>query len=112
RHDPVWEVPAERWSQGLPLGNGDLGAVIWGTGNPLVITLDKTDIWEKRHWTPNTEHFKWREFRKLIESGTLHAGEKDFQRPAFPAVPKVNSGSPPIPYPTRLPVGRGELRPV
>jgi alpha-L-fucosidase 2 len=112
RHDPVWEVPAERWSQGLPLGNGDLGAVIWGTGNPLVITLDKTDIWEKRHWTPNPEHFKWREFRKLLETGTLRAGEKDFQRPPSPAVPKVNSGSPPIPYPTRLPVGRGELRPI
>ena len=100
RNDPTWEVIADKWSQGLPLGNGDLGVMIWGSGNPLCFTLDKTDIWEKRHWTPDPERFKWREFRKLIEAGTVSEGEKAFQRP------------PGAPYPTRLPVGRGELRAV
>jgi len=103
RHDPVWEMPAETWQQGLPLGNGDLGVMVWGSGDPLFFTLDKTDLWEKRHWSPDPEHFKWREFRKLIESGTVATEEKAFQRP---------DGNPPPPYPTRLPVGRCELRPM
>lgn len=100
RNDPTWEAAAEKWSQGLPLGNGDLGVMIWGSGNPLCFTLDKTDLWEKRHWTPDSKRFKWREFRRLIEAGTVTEGEKAFQRPG---------GDPSLPYPTRLPVGRCDL---
>jgi hypothetical protein len=74
--------------------------MIWGSGNPFYFTLDKTDLWEKRHWTPDPERFKWREFRKLIEAGTVTEEEKAFQRPR---------GDPSLPFPTRLPVGRCEL---
>ena len=44
RHDMVFERAPEKWSQGAPIGNGDLGFMIWGDGNPLIFTLDKTDI--------------------------------------------------------------------
>ena len=47
-HDPVWEVPPKRWLDGIPLANGDMGAMIWGDGSPLKITLDKYDAWETR----------------------------------------------------------------
>ena len=45
-HDPVWEVAPTRWLEGIPMGNGDIGALIWGDGNPLHITLDKYDAWD------------------------------------------------------------------
>ena len=119
RHDPVWELPAKKWEQGLPLGNGDLGVMVWGSGNPLMFTLGKTDWWETRHWTPDPEHFKWRNFRRLIESkklGSLRppsSEEKAFQRPRGPngEFTAARSGTPP-PYATRLPVGRCELQPA
>jgi len=36
------------WDEGLPLGNGLLGALVWGNGAPLNISLDRTDLWDLR----------------------------------------------------------------
>jgi alpha-L-fucosidase 2 len=32
----------------MPLGNGLLGALVWGDGRPLRISLDRTDLWDLR----------------------------------------------------------------
>ncbi len=50
RHDPVQEVPAEHWEQGLPLGNGKIGAMVWAGSKdrPLTVSLDQAEIWELR----------------------------------------------------------------
>ncbi len=46
QHDVVYRSPAPSWVEGLPLGNGDVGALISGrSGAEQVIHLDKTDIW-------------------------------------------------------------------
>jgi len=44
QHDLVYEDAPLEWPQGLFVANGDMGAVIWGDGNPLKITLDKEGI--------------------------------------------------------------------
>jgi alpha-L-fucosidase 2 len=36
------------WDEALPLGNGLLGALVWGDGRPLKISLDRTDLWDLR----------------------------------------------------------------
>lgn len=40
-----WLRPADRWRDGALLGNGALGAVVWGDGEPLRIAIDHTAQW-------------------------------------------------------------------
>jgi len=39
---------ATRWDEGIPLGNGWLGALIWKKGNDIRISLDRVDLWDDR----------------------------------------------------------------
>lgn len=34
------------WDEAIPLGNGDLGCLIWGKSNELRFSLDKSGIWD------------------------------------------------------------------
>ncbi len=52
RHARERTSPATRWADGVPLGNGRVGAVVWGNGSPLVLTLDHTGNWDRRGDTP------------------------------------------------------------
>jgi len=46
QHDVIYQSPAPSWVEGLPLGNGDAGALISGRqGAEMLVHLDKTDIW-------------------------------------------------------------------
>jgi alpha-L-fucosidase 2 len=36
------------WDEGMPLGNGMLGALVWKKGNNLRISLDRADLWDSR----------------------------------------------------------------
>lgn len=46
RHDVVYREPSRLWDEGLPAGNGDLGALVTGeAGKRQSVLLDKTDIW-------------------------------------------------------------------
>ena len=40
----------ENWDEGLPLGNGFTGSIVYGGigGKPLKITVDRTDLWDLR----------------------------------------------------------------
>lgn len=39
---------APRWDEGIPLGNGWIGALIWQKGNALRFSLDRVDLWDDR----------------------------------------------------------------
>jgi hypothetical protein len=46
QHDIIYQAPSPGWDEGLPLGNGDVGALVTGVqGKEQVFYLDKTDIW-------------------------------------------------------------------
>ena len=38
-------APVSSWDDGIPLGNGSAGALLWGGGNTLNVTLDRADFW-------------------------------------------------------------------
>ncbi|MBS1667769.1 MAG: hypothetical protein JST58_10360 [Bacteroidetes bacterium] len=38
----------KRWDEGLPIGNGWLGALIWQKENLIRISLDRVDLWDER----------------------------------------------------------------
>lgn len=68
KHDPIQERAAMHWEQALPLGNGKIGAMVWGGGahRPLTISLDQAEIWDMRAWTPAADK-TWTEYKALLE---------------------------------------------
>jgi len=47
-HDLVFDQLASSWDEGIPLGNGMMGALIWQKENSLRISLDRADLWDLR----------------------------------------------------------------
>jgi alpha-L-fucosidase 2 len=47
-HDLVFNELAKTWDEGIPLGNGMLGALIWQKDEKLRISLDRADLWDLR----------------------------------------------------------------
>ncbi len=47
-HDLVFEQLAPSWDEGIPLGNGMMGALIWQKEGKLRISLDRADLWDLR----------------------------------------------------------------
>ncbi|MBI1320989.1 MAG: hypothetical protein GC168_18850 [Candidatus Hydrogenedens sp.] len=87
--------PAKTWDEGLPLGNGTLGALVWGDGGPLNISIDRTDLWDLRpvseFHSPDYRYATMREWEKAGKYDELKALYED---------PYDKAG------PTRLPAGR------
>lgn len=46
QHDVVYQSPPEDALQGLPIGNGDLGMLLWTEGSKLVAALNKVDLFD------------------------------------------------------------------
>ena len=97
QHDPVWEVASERWLTGIPLANGDIGALIWGDGAPLKITLDKYDAWETREVPLD---LTYQQLRQLVQDGKRTEAEQAMRTENL-----YGDG----PRPTRLPMPRLEI---
>ena len=47
-HDLVFDFIPESYFEGLPMGNGELRAMLWFENDRLVLSLDHADIWEHR----------------------------------------------------------------
>jgi alpha-L-fucosidase 2 len=103
QHDLVYEMSPVEWNCGIPLANGEVGALIWGDGNPLKITLDKYDVWELRTDTPKDPCYNYAGLRKLIKEKRF-----DEARRVFMDLARF-SGIIEEPYPTRIPLPRAEL---
>ncbi len=46
QHDLVFESPPEDALQGLPIGNGDMGMLLWTEGSRLVAAVNKVDLFD------------------------------------------------------------------
>jgi len=97
-HGLHFSEPVTTWDEALPLGNGILGALVWGDGNPVRISLDRTDLWDL---TPvpefSGEHYTFDTMRRWHEQGRhedlVRVYEQPYHRPA----------------PTKIPAGRIEF---
>ena len=59
-HGLHFDSLAKRWDDGIPLGNGWLGALIWQKGDKLRLSLDRVDLWDDRPMaTIDKLSFKW-----------------------------------------------------
>ena len=91
-----------RWHEGLPLGNGDLGVMVWGDGSPLSFTLDKADLWDLRSDDTYLRHpdFSYQALLRLAREKSFEELDEVFEH--------RQSQSNPI-APTKIYLGRAEL---
>lgn len=47
-HDLFFGELADRWDEAMPLGNGEVGALVWRRGTALRMSLDRVDLWDLR----------------------------------------------------------------
>jgi len=97
-HGLNYKTPAMVWDEAMPLGNGLLGALVWGDGRPLRISLDRTDLWDLRP-VPEFQgkDYSYRSMRQWVKEGRL----ADLHR--------LYDDSYGNPGPTKIPAGRIEL---
>jgi len=101
-HGLVYETPAMVWDEAMPLGNGMLGALVWGDGRPLKISLDRGDLWDLRKVPEfySDEYADDYNFQRMLEwrragrvKDLIRMYEEPYHRPA----------------PTKIPAGRIEI---
>lgn len=89
----------KRWDEAVPLGNGRIGCLIWGEGEELRFSLDRTDIWDRSR-ALNTElpEFTYKHLVHLAREGNTEEIRRIFDAPYY------------HPVPTKLPAGKILLR--
>jgi len=91
-------APINTWDEAVPLGNGLLGGLLWGSANTIRLSLDRGDLWDERpatgvHWND----FNYATMQRLVrenKNGELNA---IFDHPYNQA------------HPSKLPAGRLEI---
>lgn len=83
------------WESALPLGNGEMGCLIWGSPAHLRFSLDRTDIWDTT-LAPGTDspEFTYQNLVRLAREGDNDTIRRLFDSP-------YNH-----PLPTKLPAGK------
>lgn len=99
-NDLLFHEPISRWDEALPIGNGLIGCLVWGNGNPLYLSLDRGDLWDTRLAPEALDNsFTYRNLIDLVRN-------KDQQQIAS----RFNNFFSEYPNPTKLPAGRIELQ--
>jgi alpha-L-fucosidase 2 len=91
-------APITRWDEALPLGNGEMGCLVWGEDNVVRLSLDRGDLWDER-LNPGLQHpeFNWAAMKRFVARKDMKTFGKRFDDP-------FNE-----PTPTKIPGGRVEL---
>lgn len=84
----------KNWDEALPLGNGDLGCLIWNGSNNLRFSLDKGGIWDCSNPPENQENFTYEDIKSLVKRKKQKALQKKYDD-------CYNN-----PTPTKLPAGK------
>ncbi|MDE2125637.1 MAG: glycoside hydrolase N-terminal domain-containing protein [Armatimonadetes bacterium] len=91
--------PIDRWDEALPLGNGLLGCLVWGSGNRIRLSLDIAGLWDLR-MPPETEDpdFNWPAMQEFVATKNVGRIEQLFDTPYSKYA-----------FPTKIPAGRLEM---
>ena len=73
-----YDNPAKRWGNALPLGNGRLGAMVYGETDMERITLNDDSLWYGLAMDRNNPAYRQKlpEIRRLILDGKMHEAEE------------------------------------
>ncbi len=95
KHNIVYTKTPKTWDEGLPLGNGLMGALVTGDGSPLIVSIDRTDLWDLRP-VPEFE-------REEYNFKTMYQWEKEGR---FEDLINLYEKPYDNPGPTKIPAGR------
>lgn len=96
RHcDLHFDTTVSRWDEAIPLGNGQIGALVWGPSEALRFSLDRGDIWDTTPYAGvDSPEFTYSNLVKLAKEGRVDEIRRIFDAP-------YNH-----PLPTKLPAGK------
>ena len=95
----VLEAPIDTWDEAVPLGNGRLGALLWGKDHVVRLSLDRGDLWDlRRPDIYDRPDWNYQTMQRLKAEGNQAEMNRLFDIPYDT-----------IPYPTKLPAGRLEI---
>lgn len=57
----------KKWDDGLPLGNGDLGCLVWDSPNKLRFSIDKAGIWDTGDSPENNDYWNYETIKRLVK---------------------------------------------
>lgn len=83
------------WDEGLPLGNGDIGAMIWSDSDRLRFSLDKGDIWDCSYRPQDQPDFTYQKLTEWAKKGKISRIRRVYDKNGYMR-----------PTPTKLPVGK------
>jgi alpha-L-fucosidase 2 len=76
RHFIFFEQPAAQWPDAIPVGNGRLGAVVFGATSKEHLQLNEETVWiGERRDRNNPQAGRTPEVRKLLMAGKVHEAE-------------------------------------
>ena len=99
QHDLIYKEPVTRWDEALPLGNGLMGVLVWGDGNPLKLSLDRADLWDLRpvkEW--ESPDYSYQVMRQWVKEGRKDDLYNLYEKPY-----SKNAG------PTKIPAARIQI---
>ncbi|MEI6580485.1 MAG: glycoside hydrolase N-terminal domain-containing protein, partial [Eubacteriales bacterium] len=83
-----------RWDEALPLGNGDIGCLIWGKADALRFSIDKCDLWDCSGAPRAGGDFTYEALKRFVKENNQKKIIETFDDP-------YNQ-----PTPTKLPAGK------
>lgn len=89
-----YETSIASWDEGLPLGNGDMGCLIWGGGNALRLSVDKGDLWDCADAPKAGGDFTYEALQRFVREKKQRKMNQVFDAPYSK------------PTPTKLPAGK------
>lgn len=88
KHCYDFEKEISRWDESIHLGNGQIGALLWGKPDALRVSLDRSDIWDTTP-CPETKkaEFSYSNMVKLVKEGNLEEIRRIFDGPYNHLIP-------------------------
>lgn len=73
-----YEQPAKSWTEALPIGNGRLGAMIYGKTDEEIIALNEDSLWSgyPRDLNPKSRSKHFREAMELSRNRKYHEAQE------------------------------------
>ncbi len=96
RHHLRFDKLADVWDEGIPLGNGSIGALVWQKGQHLRFSLDRADIWDLRPMAGlHRDEFRFQWIQEQIRKDNYKDVQKYLDTPydAEPAPTKIPAGA-------------------
>ncbi len=95
-HDLEFDQLPVSWDEGIPLGNGMLGALIWEKEGKLRFSLDRADLWDLRPMENlNTDKWKFSWVYEQWKRNKYKNVQNQFDKPydQLPAPTKIPAGA-------------------